>query len=90
MQSIQTKFLSATDTRGSRIKAIAERGSITIPFPYDKSGDECHREAAHRLIAKFCESDLKCYGTPIESNPWNRPFVTGCLPDNSYAHVFSI
>jgi len=89
MQAIHSKYLPATNSRGSRIKATCERGSITIPFPYDKSGDEVHREAVQQLILRFCTEDLGQYGTPIERNPWNRPFVTGCLPDGSFAHVFN-
>ena len=45
MQAIQTKYLPATNTRGSRIKATCDRGSITIPYPRELSGDEVHREA---------------------------------------------
>jgi hypothetical protein len=93
MQAIQTKYLPATNTRGSRIKATCERGSITIPYPYELSGDECHREAVRQLVARFCAEDFKSYQTPIESNPWNRwnrSFATGCLPDGSFAHVFTV
>ncbi len=88
MQAIHTKYLPATDARGSRIKATCERGSITIPYPHELSGDEVHREAVRQLLARFCAEDLKSYGTPIESNSWNRPFSTGCLPDGTCAHVF--
>jgi hypothetical protein len=93
MQAIHTKYLPATNTRGSRIKATCERGSITIPYPHELSGDECHREAVRQLVARFCAEDFKSYQTPIESNPWNRwnrSFATGCLPDGSFAHVFTV
>lgn len=87
MQAIHTKYLPCTNTKGFRIKATCERGSVVIPYPYELSGDECHREAVRQLVAKFCAEDLKSYGTPIESNPWNRSFATGCLPDGTFAHV---
>lgn len=87
MQAIHTKYLPATDTRESRIKATCERGSITIPYPHELSGDEVQREAVRQLVSRFCAEDLKSYGTPIESNPWNRPFATGGLPDGTFAHV---
>ena len=82
MQAICTKYLGATNHNGARIKATAARGSFTIGFDYALSGDAVHIAAASALV-----DDLKS-GTPIESNPWNRPFVTGTLPDGSVAHVF--
>jgi hypothetical protein len=88
MQAIHSKYLPATNNRGSRIKATCERGSVTIPYPHELSGDEVHRESVRQLVAKFCAEDLATYGTPIESNPWNRPFATGCLPGGTFAHVF--
>ena len=91
MQAIQTKYLPATNTRGSRIKATCERGSITIPYPYDLSGDEVHREAVRQLVAQFIREDLEDGICPDPSqNVWARKFVTGCLPDGSFAHVFTV
>jgi len=90
MQAIQSKYLPATNSRGSRIKATCERGSITIPYPHDLSGDECHRFAVTALVWKFIEEDKVKYATPPASNSWGRPFVTGCLPDGSFAHVFTV
>lgn len=88
MQAIQTKYISATNTRGSRIKASCERGSLTIPYPYELSGDEVHREAVRQLVCRFIEEDKKGNATPPASNPWGREFVTGGLPDGTCAHVF--
>jgi hypothetical protein len=88
MQAIRTKYLPATNSRGSRIKATCERGSITIPYPYDLSGDEVHREAVRQLLARFIKEDSEGEnGCPPERNPWNRQFVTGGLPDGTVAHV---
>jgi hypothetical protein len=79
-QAILSKYIPATNTKGSRIKAYCERGSITIPYPYELSGAACHREAVYALLAKFRDEDgSKC--------SWCRPFVTGGLADG-YAHVF--
>jgi hypothetical protein len=91
MQAIHSKYLPATNTRGSRIKATCERGSITIPYPYELSGDECHREAVRKLVAKFIAEDQDdgiCKDP--SQNIWARQFVTGCLPDGSFAHVFTV
>ena len=54
MQAISTKFLGATDSRGSRIKATCEGGSVTVSYPYEKrSGAEAHSVAALALCAKM-------------------------------------
>lgn len=87
MQAIETKYLGATDTRGSRIKAFCERGSITVPYPHGLSGDQVHVFAAAQLVAKFLAEDEKQYGTQPEKNPWNRPRICGAT-QLGYAHVF--
>lgn len=87
MQAIITKFFGASESgKGARIKAKCERGSITIPFPYECDSEAAHRKAAHALINKFVEEDTKEFGHPIES--WKTPFVTGAIPSGEYVHVF--
>ena len=87
MQAILTKFLSATNFRGARIKGTCERGSITIIYPHEaQMGDDAHVLAADALIAKFVKEDEKRYGT--NKNPWSFPRVCGQLPSGDYAHVF--
>lgn len=86
MQAIQSKYIPASNVRGSRIKATCERGSITISYPDELSGDACHIKAVDALIAKFVKEDEKRYGT--NKNPWSAPRVCGGLPDGTYAHVF--
>jgi hypothetical protein len=87
MQAIHSKYLPATNTRGSRIKATCERGSITIPYPHELSGDEVHREAVRQLLERFVSEDWKERATPPSQNPWKREFVTGSLLDGTFAHV---
>lgn len=89
MQAIQTKVLPATNTLGTRIKATCERGSFTIPYPDGKDLGDAHHVAARYLTTQFANEDSKHYGTNLSRNPWLRPFVTGQLPDGSYAHVFT-
>jgi len=86
MQAIHTKYITQTDKLGSRIKATCERGSITISYPHGLHGDEVHRDAVRQLVARFIAEDS--IRQPVSVNPWSRPFVTGCLPDGTYAHVF--
>lgn len=88
MQAIRTHYIPATNYKGSRIKAQCERGSLVWSYEASYNPDEAHAQAAMALIARFCEEDLKQYGTPKYENPWARPFVSGGLPDGSCAHVF--
>ena len=73
MQAIQTKYFGPSNVRGSRIKATCAAGSITIPYPYELSGQAVHRKAAEALAAKL---------------GWNGQLLGGCLPDGSYCFVF--
>jgi hypothetical protein len=51
MIAIHTRFIHATDHRGSRIKAFANGyPSVTIPYPYALSGVLCHFEAVTAFI----------------------------------------
>jgi hypothetical protein len=53
MQAIVTKYAGPTNTRGSRIIAKCEAGSVTIPYPHELSGEDVHRKAAEALCAKL-------------------------------------
>jgi hypothetical protein len=50
MQAIVTKYIGPTNTKGSRIKATASSGSVTVPFDYE--GNE-HELAAKQLCDKL-------------------------------------
>ena len=87
MQAIQTKYLPATNTRPTRIKAFCARGAIVITN--DDSRESAHCYAANKLCEKFVADDVKLYGTPPLQNPWARKRISGCLPNGNYAHVFT-
>jgi hypothetical protein len=54
MKAIECKYIGPTDTRGSRIKATAGKEcSITIPYPYELSGEAVYEAAALALIEKM-------------------------------------
>lgn len=56
-QTISTKYLPATNTRGSRIKAMTTSGiSKTVGYKYELNTDQNHIEAAKAL---FNELDWK-------------------------------
>lgn len=76
MKAIQTKFLPATNSCGSRIKAIAgwkKSLTITIPYPDESSGMDAHAQAALALCRKM---------------GLTGKLIGGGLPD-SYVFVFA-
>lgn len=72
MQAIQTRYLRPTDTKGARIKAWAEAGSVTIPYPHELSGQAVYRKAAQLLADRF---------------GWNYKYLGAQLPTGDYAFV---
>lgn len=87
MQAIVTKYIGPTERRGSRIKASCERGSVTIGYPHELSGDNVHIAAANALVEKFIKEDKKRFGDNV--NPWAGTRVCGCIGNGVYAHVFT-
>lgn len=77
MQAIHVKYISATNTKGSRIKATASAGSLTISYPHELSGQSVYRKAAEELVIKL----------GWDKNGYNG-LLGGCLPDGSYCFVF--
>lgn len=78
MQAITTKYLSATNSRGSRIKATCAAGSVTIGFPHELWGMACHAAAAKALVDKMGWNDAHYGG-----------LMGGQLPNGDYAFVFN-
>jgi len=58
MIAIHTKYISASSTRGSRIKAFTASSmgmkgfTATISYPSEFNGVNCHFEAVKALVAK--------------------------------------
>lgn len=53
MQAIHTKYIGASNTRGSRIKAYTNSGfSATISYPHELSYELAHFEAVKELVKK--------------------------------------
>lgn len=50
MQAIVTKYLGPTDTKGERIKATCDAGSVTVAWDYSMS---MHQLAVSQLTAKL-------------------------------------
>ena len=87
-QAIRTEYIGPTNFKGSRIKATCDRGSLTISYPSELSGEACHIHAVDRLVAKFVAEDVKKYGSDPATNPWNGLRVAGMLHDGTMAHVY--
>lgn len=77
MQAIITKYLPVTNTRASRIKAQCAAGSVTIDYPHELSGMDCHAKAAKALVAKLGWNDAHYGG-----------LLGGQLPSGEYVFVF--
>ena len=67
MKAIRTHYLSATNTKGSRIKAVAQTtpdDATSLTFPYDYEADDGgHRTAAEALAATRNWGPIAGYGT---------------------------
>ena len=92
MDAIQTKYLSATNSRGARIKANLDTVegliSVTVSYNYALGPESNHREAANALLKKLHSLDTQA---PNEQgfNRWRWKIATGELADGSYAHVWT-
>jgi hypothetical protein len=54
MLGIQTKYIAPTNTRGSRIKAWANKDIyVTIPYPYGDSEPMVYFRAVEALVKKY-------------------------------------
>jgi len=68
MQAIVTKFLGPTNVRGSRVKASAAAGSITLSWDHSKNPTGNHAAAAEALARKL---------------GWAGRWIAGGNPDDS-------
>ena len=83
MQSILTKFIAPTNTRGARIKAVQSGWSekrdcktITISYPYEFNTDKAHAIAAQLLADKL---------------GWNGRFIQASLGAwSDFAYCFAM
>ena len=53
MQAIRTRYHGPTNTRGSRITATCEAGSLTMPFDYSLNDEGNHRKAVELLMKRL-------------------------------------
>jgi len=91
MQAITTKYMGPTNYRGGRIKAVCDRGSVTIPYPHEaNAGQDAHMVAVRALLDKFDAEDEKKYGTK-EAASWGRMnWRWGDLPSCAKFHGVAV
>lgn len=70
MQAIETKYLGPTNTKGSRIKAFCEAGSITISRSFNASDWDGHRLAVVALCKKLDAEHAKRYDCEPGKSGW--------------------
>lgn len=86
MQTITTKFLPATETRGCRIKVTSWLGSKT--YSYDYAANEPHLAAFEKYLEMINKEMAKKYGTECPADGWFKLVASGSLPDTSgYAFI---
>lgn len=73
-QAITTKYLGPTDHRGSRVKAQAEAGSLTLDWDDNLNSDQNHVRAAQALARKL---------------DWTGNWYGGAIPGVAYAWVLA-
>lgn len=67
-QAIVTKFFGPTNSRGSRIKATCQAGSITVPWDFSLGSEGNHDAAAKALAVKL---------------DWKGAWFSGGMPGNT-------
>ena len=72
-QAIVIKFLGATNTKGTRIKASAKAASVTMPLDYGAGHEQRIGQAVDALLNKL---------------EWSGDYIIGHLPSGDYAAVF--
>jgi hypothetical protein len=75
MQAIVTKYIGPSNVKGSRVKATASAGSVTLHWDDSLNSDQNHCAAARALAVKFGWD----YGT----------YHVGWMPDGSRVWVLA-
>lgn len=86
VQAITTRYIGPSNTRGSRIKARAAAGSITIPLDDSLGVEARHAKAAEALARKFgWHGQWFQGGSPDETG-----YVFVCVPASSSAPLADV
>jgi len=79
MQSIFTKYLGATNSHGSRIRAITSGGAGSVSIPYDSglNDEDNHDVAAKKLAEKLGWTGEMARGSGLKGTGNVYVFVKG-------------
>ena len=72
MHAIKTRYFGPTNYKGSRIKASAAAGTLTVSFDYALDDAGNHTAAAAALAVKL---------------GWPNTLAHGVMPSGDYCHV---
>ena len=72
-RAILIKFLGATNTKGTRIKASVVSSSVTVPLDYGAGHEQSIRQAVDALLNKL---------------EWSGEYIIGRLTNGDYVAVF--
>lgn len=86
MQAIRTKYIGPTNVRGSRVKATAQAGSITLQWDDRLNADANHAAAAKALATKLGWN----YGKWIGGQLPDASTVWVCNSDKAYTETFTV
>lgn len=75
MQAIETRYIGPTDHRGARVKALAEAGTVTVPWDDGLDSVDNHNAAARALVVKLGWADRTWYRGAV---PKARGYVYVC------------
>ena len=73
-QAIQTRYFGPSNVRGSRIKAFADAGSVTLSWDHRLNPEGNHIAAAKTLASKL---------------GWHGNYFGGTLPNQDMAFIWS-
>lgn len=88
--AILSKYVGPTNSRGSRIIVSSQRGRKSFPYPYEKSGADCHSWAVERYLEAIKNEDQKSYGE--KATGWGElsGYSIGQLKSGEYVFVSNI
>lgn len=87
MQTIITKYLAPTNTRGSRIKVTSWMGSKT--YSYDYAAACAHTSAFEQYLGMINAEMAEKYPANLQiEGGWFKPVANASLPDGTgYAFI---
>ena len=83
MQTITTKFIGPTNTKGSRIKATCWLGNVTISWDYSLDVEANHHAAVSELVEKLNRKR-------ISENSWSTVGIADSVDGKGYTALIDL